>query len=472
MKLNLDDENMHRYLRVYTYYKELIESGGLKAGTRLPSIRKCAAQLRISRTTVETAYMMLAAEGYIISRPQSGYYAAEFIGRSKMDYSLENTEKQAEAIEFDFASSNVDRDSFQFDLWRRYIKSALRQDERLLSYGEPQGEWELREELCRYLDKHRNVVCAPEYVVVGAGVQSLLHILCPMLKDRKTAIFYNSEFLQGRTIFQDYGFETCGIREILKKDASYSGDIAFWGEGSDGIASLPAGSLFYLTPSQMTVWGDVMHITERLELIREAFEKDILIVEDDYNSEFRYHNRPTPSLQGLSGGRNVIYLGTFSRLLLPSIRMSFMVLPPELLSVYKEKARFYNQTASKAEQIALCQFIRDGHLESQIRKTRKLYAAKAKKLCEEIGRVFGELAIPHLGEAGFLVLVEIKTKLTAEQVAEKAKKAGVAVRPLAGNNAYEKKMFEKSWPRLLLSCSTVAAERYEEALRRFKDAVF
>ena len=452
MKMELGDENLHRYFRVYTYYRELIETGRLEPGTRLPSIRKCAGQLKLSRTTIETAYMMLAAEGYIVSRPQSGYYVSELAAARREPFPVEETKGKGEEILFDFAASNVDRDSFQFGLWRRYIKSALRQDERLLSYGEPQGERELREALCGYLERHRNVVCTPEHIVVGAGVQSLLHILCPMLRERKQAVFYNPDFRQGRTIFQDYGFEISGAGKACGK--------------SGEMFSLPEGSLFYLTPSQMTVWGEVMHISERMELIKEAFEKDILIIEDDYNSEFRYYNRPTPSLQSLSGGRNVVYLGTFSRLLLPSIRMSFMVLTPELLSLYKERGRFYNQTASKAEQIALCQFIRDGHLESQIRKTRKLYTAKAGKLCEDIKTVFGEKAVPHLGEAGFLVLAEIKTELSSEEIAKRGAEAGVAVRPAPAENENGK------WPRILLSCSTVAAEHYEEALIRLKKAVF
>lgn len=146
-------------------------------------------------------------------------------------------------------------------------------------------------------------------------------------------------------------------------------------------------SVCYLTPSQMTVWGEVMPVGDRMKLLKDAAREDMLIIEDDYNSEFRYYNRPTPSLQGLSGGRGVVYLGTFSRLLLPSIRMSYMVLPPDLLKRYQERGRFYNQTASKAEQIALCQFIRDGHLESQIRKSKKLYAAKAKCLCDAVRRI-------------------------------------------------------------------------------------
>lgn len=445
MKLELDDENLHRYLRVYNYYKELIETGKLIADTKLPSIRKCSVQLHMSRTTVETAYMMLAAEGYIISRPQSGYYVAKTLPAGKFSsYQAAKAQIREPVIQYDFASSNVDRDSFQFELWRRYIKSALRQDERLLSYGEPQGERELREVLCDYLSRYRNVVSTPEHIVVGAGVQSLLHILCPMMSERRKVLFYNPEFRQGRTVFEDHGFETSD------------------GRGPFAGENLPEKSLFYLPPSQMTTWGTVMHITERMELIKTAFEKDVLIIEDDYNSEFKYYNRPTPSLQGLAGGRNVVYLGTFSRLLLPSIRMSFMVLPPELLPLYRERGKFYNQTASKAEQIALFQFIRDGHLESQIRKTRKLHAAKAKRLCEVIEAVFGDMATARLGEAGFLVMAEINTTLNSEEIARCAKKAGVAIRPL----------MQSSRPQILLSCSTVPAEQYEEALLRLKQAIF
>lgn len=449
MKLQLDDGEQHRYLRVYNYYRELIEKEQLGKGTRLPSIRKCSVQLHMSRTTVETAYMMLAAEGYIISKPQSGFYVAQILRPGRPEpYEHQTGSRNEPALRYDFAASNVDRNSFQFDLWRRYIKSALRQDERLLSYGVPQGETELREALCDYLVKYRNVVCSPEHIVVGAGVQSLLHILCPMVKAHSKVRLYNPDFQQGRTMFEDYGFDIIGGEERTVK-------------GEEFLSN----SLFYLTPSQMTAWGEVMHISERLKLIREAFEKNVLIIEDDYNSEFRYYNRPTPSLQGLSGGRNVVYLGTFSRLLLPSIRMSFMVLPPELLEGYKKRGMYYNQTASKAEQIAMAQFIRDGHLESQIRKTRKLYSAKAKRLEEEIKAVFGEQAVTYLGEAGFLVLAEFRTNLSSAQIEARAKKAGIAVRPLEEKG-------ESGYPRILFSCSTVETECYREALTVFQKAVF
>ena len=217
-----------------------------------------------------------------------------------------------------------------------------------------------------------------------------------MLRERDSACFFNPSFRQGRQIFEDYGFRTGDIREYWENNdrriESSKKDLCGIEKPDVCAREMKTGlseqmseamrhtgkSVCYLTPSQMTVWGEVMPVGDRMKLLKDAAREDMLIIEDDYNSEFRYYNRPTPSLQGLSGGRGVVYLGTFSRLLLPSIRMSYMVLPPALLKRYQERGRFYNQTASKAEQIALCQFIRDGHLESQIRKSKKLYAAKAK----------------------------------------------------------------------------------------------
>lgn len=458
----LDEEGTLRYMRVYHYYRSLIEEGKLEAGVKLPSIRTCSVQLNLSRTTVETAYLMLAAEGYIVARPQSGYYVTN-LGQTRRAENWQQTEKQKKELLFDFFSSRVDRESFRFEVWRRYVKSALRQDERLLSYGEPQGEAELRTELARYLRRYRNAVCTPEQIVVGAGVQSLLHILCPMVYERRQVLMNNESFHQGRTVFEDHGFLVSGMEGIQTE--------------------LPADSIFYLTPSQITSWGEVMGIGERMELMKEAAEKNLLLIEDDYNSEFGYYNRPTPSLQGLSGGKGVVYMGTFSRMLLPSIRMSFMVLPPELLPVYQKRGAFYNQTASKAEQIALCQFIRDGHLEAQIRKARRLYTQKARLLCREVEETFGSRATARLGEAGFFVLAELQTQLSGEELRKRANKAGVGVKVvdekewdrasrLYSSSAHTEKSFGSApVQRILLSCASVPAEHYKEALLLLKQSL-
>lgn len=438
MDIELENQEIPRYLRVYNYYKELILAEKMLPETKLPSIRKGAVQFQMSRTTMESAYLLLAAEGYIISRPQSGYYVTDIARKQNRAAELQkkkNRKKETE-IRYDFASFGVDKESFQFELWRRYMKSALRRDERLLSYGEPQGELEFREVLCNYLREKRSVICTPEQIVVGAGVQSLLNILCPILKERKKVAFYNTEFKQGITVFEDYGFEITDDYKMTE----------------DGI--------YYITPSQMSKSGDVMSVKERLALIKEAAERNMLLIEDDYNHEFRYFQKPAPSLQGLAAGRDVVYLGGFSKMLLPSIRMSFMVLSPGLQERYEVKKAFYNQTASKAEQIALTQFIRDGHLESQIRKSRKIHLAKASELVEAAKEIWKGSCELQIEEAGFQVCLEFESRWNAAEIARRAAREKIAVIP-AGE--------ETGRVKLRLSTANVAVREYQDALKKIKE---
>ena len=440
MNTELENGQIPRYLRVYHYYRDLILSDSLPAGTRLPSIRKGAAQFQISRTTMETAYLLLAAEGYLIAKPQSGYYVTDIAkARQYSGEKKEKGKKPREAVRYDFVSASVDKESFRFEVWRRYMKSALRQDSRLLSYGEPQGEADFREVLGKYLLEKRNVLCSSEQIVIGAGVQSLLHILCPLVAGRKKVAFYNPGFRQGTAVFEDHGFS---LAEDYREEGT---------------------GLYYVTPSQMNSMGEVMPVSRRMDLLKYAEEQNILLIEDDYNNEFRYFQKPAPSLQGLSGGRGVVYLGTFSRLLLPSIRMSFMVLPRELLEAYQARRDFYNQTASKAEQIALTQYIRDGHLDRQIRKSRKTWLAKAKAMEQAAEEVLGKDAAVTLQEAGFMVVLDIRTSCTAEELADRLRKKNMRVTPVQSRNG-------KKTARLILSCSQVPAADYPEAMRLIKEA--
>ena len=171
--------------------------------------------------------------------------------------------------------------------------------------------------------------------------------------------------------------------------------------------------------------GDVMPTDARIALLKRIAARGTLLIEDDYDNEFCYFDRPAPALQGLDGGRHVVYIGTFSRLLLPSIRISFLVLPDSLAARYREIAPLYNQTASKAEQIALCQFIRDGHLAGQIRKVRKLYTQKARLLETAVREAFGEAADVRLRETGVVVQVGLRMTLAADGRVLRAGKAGV-----------------------------------------------
>ena len=435
MELILDKNKKkeHLYLEVFHYYRELIMEKKLPPGSRMPSLRKCSQELRLSRTTIENAYLQLAAEGYIISKAQSGYYVTDIADRQHT--SVRKTEKHAQTpCRFDFASSGVDRESFRFDLWRRYIKSALRQDERLLSYGEPQGEADLRDTLADYVRERRNVLCSGEDIVIGAGIQSLLHILCPLLGQRRTVSFPNSSFVQGSTVFHDYGFQV----DYRNKDCD----------------------IIYVSPAHMTKWGDIMPVSRRLELVNYSAAHGSLVIEDDFENEFVYLQKPTPSLFGLAGGQNVVYLGTFSRLLLPSIRISFMVLPPELSALYIKKADQYNQTASKAEQIALCQFIRDGHLAAQTRKLKRLYSVKLKALRSAVREVFGKDSQIQTGAAGTSLALTLSTTLTWQELQKKAQTNGLRLQLL--REAPGKIT-------LILSCSSMPVADFVPACKLLKD---
>ena len=423
------------YIRVYRHFRERIESGALLPGSKMPSIRRCSEQLQLSRTTVEAAYLMLAAEGYLYARPQSGYYVTDIAGR------LQEPQTPAPApppIRYDFTSAGSARDSFSFDLWRRYVKSALRQDDRLLSYGEPQGEPDLRAVLAEYVKEQRNVICSPDDIVIGAGVQSLLNILCPLLARPAPVSFPGPSFTQAITIFENFGY-----------------DIRFKDKDAD---------IIYVTPAHMTRWGTIMPVKRRMELIRHAAENGSLIIEDDYENEFVQSQRPTPALHSLAGGRGVVYISTFSRLLLPSFRLSFMVLPSDLAQRYRQIRLRYNQTASKTEQIALCQFIRDGHLTARIRKLRRLYSSRLHLLTETVLRVFGPKTVIETGEGGFTLAMHIPSSLSPEELEARCLCAGIRIHAQGGS--------DKNSLILLLSCSSLPEEQLEQACLALHQVLF
>lgn len=369
---------MKKYIEIYNYYKNLILTNQLKAGDKLPSVRTATQLLPVSKTTIQNAYFELQADGYVIASPKSGYYVTEQKNTASTVKKEEG--KKENKILYDLKSGDADEESFDIKLWQRYIKSALRQEDRLLSYGDVQGESDLRDVLSDYIRAKRNVSASPDRIVVGAGVQSLLYILCSLIKNRKTVSFPDKSFVQGMNQFADYGFEV----KTRNKDAD----------------------IIYVSPSHMTSYGNVMPIKRRLELVEYSKERGSLVIEDDFDSDFLYQTKPIPSLYALSNAQNIIYMGSFSNVLIPGIRISFMVLTEELANEFHKSENKFSQTASKTEQIALCQYIRDGHINSQARKIRRLYTAKAKYFCEEL-----KIALPNakinLSENGLQVKAEV-----------------------------------------------------------------
>lgn len=376
---------MKVYEKIYNFYVNEIEQGLLKAGEKMPSIRESEKTLNYSRTSIETAYMQLAADGYIYSVEKIGYFVTETADIFIKSDTVRDSEHYAEshsAYKYDLSTLGEDKEVSCLDLWRRYMKSALRQEDRLLMYASSQGELDLRREIVAYVRKNRNIICNPEDVVIGAGFQNLLQVLIALIPGERSISFPTKNFADGAMSFYNAGFE-----------------VSYRNKESHVI---------YVTPSYMTKWGEVMTMKRRHELIEHSLKNDHLIIEDDYQNEFVFSSKPTPSLYAMTGGENVAFLGSFSRILLPSVRISYLILPRGVRKSYEEIKDKYNQTASMAEQIALAQFLRDGHLSRHIKKMRRLYQDKKDVMLRELESCYKNEAEIFTGESGMEIGLKIR----------------------------------------------------------------
>lgn len=382
---------MKKYTQIYNIIRDMILSGELQPGDRIPSVRKAAANYNVSITTVQSAYFELCADGYIIAQNKSGYYVSGIV----INHTAEEHADTESSIIYDLSGGIADEESFDFSLWQKYIKSALRQSERLLSYSQPKGEYDLRCAIAGYIKERRNVITSPDRIIMGAGIQPLLHILCSLLDKSLCVSFPDKSFAMGMNLFADYGFDV----HIRDKDAD----------------------VIYVSPSHMTRWGNVMPIKRRLELVEYSEKHGSLVIEDDYENEFLYNVKPTPSLYALGKG-NIIYMGSFSAMLLPGIRVSFMVLTKELTEKFDKNAFRFAQTAGKTEQIALCSYIRDGRIQSQTRKIKRIYSAKTKRFASILKELLPGAEI-DIGENTLQIVITSGWSLPVEKFEE----AGIKV---------------------------------------------
>ena len=420
------------YEQVYEAVKVHIEQGLFRPGQRLPSIRSMAAQLGVSKITVEQAYLQLATEGYIqahnrapyevleIPQPLGGYYdrVTHTAGTSNQtwgrigdrgesrqgvfssmqpkngpqsvtgdtNYNPEEPTSNRDSstvciashtlhqernrpphpIVYDFATGAMDPEGFDFKRWKRFIGYALRDTKRLMTYGQLEGEPELRSALNQYLQQARGVRASAERVLVTSGTLNSLHMIASLLQRQgksKVAIDRQSPSF-AKAVWKDYGFF------VVEVDT---------GE-SQWIPTLEAANVevAYCMPSHGDSMGRIMTIQERTELLRWAQSRSAFIIEDDYDSELRYYGKPVLSLQGMDLQDCVIYMGTPSKVLPPSIRLSYLVLPVILYEDFHKHHKAYGQSAGVLEQLAWAMYMDEGEWHKQIRRLRKHYLEKSK----------------------------------------------------------------------------------------------
>lgn len=439
------------YQQLYLAIKSAIEAGHLAKDDKLPSIRKLSSDLNLSCTTVEAAYQQLCVEGYLAARPQRGYFVLAALksgSERQKPPKVELRSVDSLRIRYNFGSDCVDSENSDIKIWRRHIRDVLNRQEVIASYGTPQGEPELREALSSYSYGVRGVVAAPEQIVIGAGTQPLLSILCGLLNgwDNRVAM-EEPGFLQAEQIFSD-----CKM-EVLRLPVDENGIRM------DALRASGA-KLVFVSPSNRVQTGASIPMSRRFELLAWARETGGIIIEDDYNGELRYNARPIPAMQGMDDGQNVVYIGSFSKLLLPSVRIGYMALPPLLLERYRSRSRRYNQTASKVEQLALSRYVKDGQLERQLRRLRKLYAAKSTALMEALKKAFGDTVGLILQETPLCLAVTVQTIKTSKELCGLAAQKGVRIMPVESDGA----------PKVMLGFAGIPPDDIGTAVQCLKEA--
>ena len=409
------------YSQLYDQLADQIRRGSLAPGTRMPGKRSLAQRLALSVNTVDTAYQLLVAEGYLVSRPRSGFFVQE------VEQLLEPPhQEQIPAPEppprprFDCSTGSVDTDLFPFRTWARIQRDLLYQSPQLLHHGHRQGDENLRQAVLEYLESYRGVKCSPDQLVIGAGVEYLVGLVGGLLKG-KTAAIENPGYSRPGIILENNGVSCRAV------------DIDGSGLRVDQLEASGA-DLCYITPSHHFPTGVTMPVGRRSQLLRWAMARPgRYILEDDYDAEFRFHLRPLPSLQGMGGPAGpVIYLFTFSRTLAPSIRIAGMVLPPSLLEEYRRMYGAYSNTVSRFEQQTLAQFIQRGHFTRHLARMRNLYKARLDQLVEALEDAFGPGRLILQGQhTGLHLLVTLPGGPPEEQLIERARRAGIRLSGLS-----------------------------------------
>ena len=466
IRLNTETETP-LYRQIYTFIRDEIRSGSLEADERLPSTRALAAGLHVARSTAELAYSQLLSEGYIRAKRNSGYYVNEIENLSELHFETENSsrtngpdrfppadirdeagvilagdttdmtdttdskdlkgmsetsvkkdaqhlssaaEKSVPALTrlgkyvdpqssdemIDFSLRHTEMSVFPYSTWKRIMREVMVDaNSEMFSHSEPGGDRSLRTTIAHYLHFSRGVRCLPEQVIVGAGNDYLLMLLRHILGEGRRVAMENPSYLRAAQIFRSFGYRLCPVR--MDNDGMLPESVAL--SGAD---------LVYAMPAHQFPVGSVMPVARRAALLGWATEKkERFIIEDDYDSEFRYRGKPIPALQSLDHAGKVIYIGTFSKVIAPAIRISYMILPPALLERYRECCWFFSSTVSRIDQRILNDFMKNGHFERHLNRMRSLYRARHDELLTRLKPLRDRFRILGAGTGLHLVLEAI-----------------------------------------------------------------
>ncbi len=456
LAITLDMESgVYLYEQIYQYIKNEIVEGKLSSKERLPSTRALAEHLQIARSTVELAYEQLVSEGYIEAKPYKGYFICPVgeLYHLKKEQSVKREEiKKENSYLFDLSPNGIEMKAFPFSTWRRISKNVLAEHQKdIFEPGHPKGDFEFRDTICRYVYSFRGVNCEPEQIIIGAGNDYLLVLLGKILGEHQRVAMENPTYKRAYRIFSSAGYEM----STMPIDKN--------GMSMEHLRNSQA-NIAYIMPSHQFPTGVVMPIGRRMELLKWAEEaENRYLIEDDYDSEFRYKGKPIQALQAWDKKEKVIYMGTFSKSIAPAIRVSFMVLPKPLLEQYERNAGFLSSTVSRIDQAILNEFIGAGHYERYLNKMRKIYRTKHDCLLECLRPFKNKFHISGENAGLHIILTSREKGTSEEQLANTAEDAGIKVYGMS-NYFVEEKDAKDEYAKILLGYASLSEEEIRNAL--------
>lgn len=458
---NLSDRgNLSRYEFLYKCIKEDILRGEIKAGSKLPSKRNFAKHLGVSVATVENAYSQLLLEGYVTSVEKSGFFVTELEKTKKLQNSkaVRVMEEEFEYSFFsDLRSNRLQRANFPFSTWARLMRNTISShDDALLKTVPYNGIYELREALCRFLHDNKGMEAEPYQIIVGSGTEYLYSRLIQLFGSKVK-----------------WAIENIGNQKIAAIYDMYNAGWSFVETDDKGplVESLLAqrSNIVHVSPANNFPLGNVMQVKRRQELLAWAADApERYILEDDYDSEFRYQGAPIEPLFSMDTAGKVIYMNTFSKTLIPSLRISFMVLPPALVERYQRKLSFYSGTVSSIEQYTLARFIGDGYYERHINTMRNYFRSIRDSLIGAIhASPLNEIATIIEPSAGTHFLLKLDTEMGDEELTEEIGKRDIEVAALSEYLLTR----DHDTHTLVINYCGIHKERIEETVERLSQAV-
>lgn len=418
------------YLKLYQRYRDAITTGRLSPGERVPSIRNLASELHVARGTVEMAYQMLVSEGYLVTKGAAGTRVSPQLARlpnagnppqhrtsGEQPYQVRQT---GDILPFQPGVPALD--AFPRKIWSRLSGQTLRMIEAtMMNYPDPAGYAPLREAIATYLGISRGIACAPEQVFITTGYQGALELLCrTVLRTGDSGWYENPGYFPGRYALQQMGMTLTPVpvdEEGLQVAA--------------GQQMAPNARFAVVTPSHQSPTGVALSLPRRLALLAWANQKDAWIIEDDYDSEFRYHGHPLPALKSLDHEQRVLYTGTFSKVLFPGLRLAYLVVPPALQQTFHEAVNHWPGPGSILPQAMVAAFMQQGHFVRHLRKMRQLYAVRRGYLVEALESIIGSSLRIQPQAGGIQVLAWLNEHQCDKTLATAAQAAGLGVRALS-----------------------------------------